>query len=115
MTHDRVEQLREDTAGGPSALAALLDGYAAGGGPLAGIGDRPAGIAFSGLGSSRYGALTAAAEARRLEIPAWPELPLRPPLRRHRRRDRSLSRSRHRDGRTRRSRRRAGIALAVGA
>ena len=74
MTHDRVEQLREDTAGGPSALAALLDGYAAGGGPLAGIGDRPAGIAFSGLGSSRYGALTAAAEARRLEIPAWPEL-----------------------------------------
>lgn len=74
MTHDRVEQLREDTAGGPSALAALLDGYAADGGPLAGIGDRPAGIAFSGLGSSRYGALTAAAEARRLEIPAWPEL-----------------------------------------
>ncbi len=74
MTHDRVDQLREDTAGGPSALAALLDGYAAEGGPLAGIGDRPAGIAFIGLGSSRYGALTAAAEARRLEIPAWAEL-----------------------------------------
>lgn len=71
---DRVEQLREDSAGGPSALSALLDGYAADDGPLAGIGDRPAGITFTGLGSSRYAALTAAAEARRLGIPAWSEL-----------------------------------------
>jgi glutamine---fructose-6-phosphate transaminase (isomerizing) len=71
---DRVEQLREDTAGGPSALAAVIEGYGAEGGPLAGIGDRPTGIAFSGLGSSRYAALTAASEARRLGIAAWPEL-----------------------------------------
>jgi fructoselysine-6-P-deglycase FrlB-like protein len=52
----------------------LLDGYAAEDGPLARIAERPAGIAFTGLGSSRYAALTAATEARRLGIPAWPEL-----------------------------------------
>lgn len=74
MTDDRVAQLREDSAGGPAALAALLDGYAAEDGPLVGIGDRPSGIAFTGLGSSRYAALTAASEARRLGIPAWAEL-----------------------------------------
>ncbi|HET9084950.1 MAG TPA: SIS domain-containing protein [Candidatus Limnocylindrales bacterium] len=74
MTPDRVQQLREDTAGGPAALAASLEAYAAEGGPLVGIGDRPTGIAFTGLGSSRYAALTAASEARRLGIPAWPEL-----------------------------------------
>ena len=71
---DRVEQLHADSAGGPAALAAVLDGYAVEDGPLAGIGERPAGIVFTGLGSSRYAALTAAAEARRAGIPAWPEL-----------------------------------------
>ena len=74
MTPDRVQQLRDDTAGGPSALAAVIEGYGADGGPLARIGERPTGIAFSGLGSSRYAALTAASEARRLGIAAWPEL-----------------------------------------
>ncbi|MFL5685505.1 MAG: SIS domain-containing protein [Chloroflexota bacterium] len=74
MTDDRVEQLRHDTAGGPSALRVLLDGYAADDSPLAGIGERPTGVVLAGLGSSRYGALTAAAEARRLGIAAWPEL-----------------------------------------
>ena len=74
MTPDRVQQLRDDTAGGPTALSALIDGYGAQDGPLEGIGTRPAGIAFTGLGSSRYGALTASSEARRLGIPAWPEL-----------------------------------------
>ena len=74
MTSDRVEQLRDDTAGGPEALGALIDGYAADDGPLSRIGDRPAGVAFTGLGSSRYAALTASSEARRLGIPAWSEL-----------------------------------------
>lgn len=74
MTPDRVERLRADTAGGPAALAALIDGYGAADGPLAAIGERPTGIAFTGLGSSRYGALTASSEARRSGIPAWPEL-----------------------------------------
>ena len=74
MTVDRVAQLREDITGGPAALTALLDGYAAPDGPLAGIGERPASVVFAGLGSSRYAALTAAAEARRAGIPAWAEL-----------------------------------------
>jgi fructoselysine-6-P-deglycase FrlB-like protein len=74
LRDDRVAQLRDDIAGGPAALAALLDGYAATDGPLAAIGDRPAAIAFAGLGSSRYAALTAATEARLAGIPAWPEL-----------------------------------------
>ena len=74
MTVDRVTRLRDDIASGPAALAAMLDGYAAVDGPLARIGDRPTGITFAGLGSSRYAALTAAAEARRGGIPAWPEL-----------------------------------------
>jgi hypothetical protein len=59
---------------GLEALGALLDGYAADDGPLSRIGDRPAGVAFTGLGSSRYAALTASSEARRLGIPAWSEL-----------------------------------------
>jgi glutamine---fructose-6-phosphate transaminase (isomerizing) len=74
VTEDRVAQLREDIDGGPSALATLLDVYAADDGPLAAIGDRPGGCVFSGLGSSRYAAMTAAAEARRAGIPAWAEL-----------------------------------------
>jgi len=74
VTIDRVQQLRNDTAGGPAALSALIDGYGVEGGPLAGIGERPSGIVFTGLGSSRYAALTASSEARRLGIPAWPEL-----------------------------------------
>lgn len=74
MTDDRVAQLREDSAGGPAALAALLERYATEDSPLAGIGDLPSGVGFAGLGSSRYAALTAASEARRLGIPAWAEL-----------------------------------------
>lgn len=73
MTTDRVAQLRDDIQAGPEALAGLLDAYAAQGGPLAAIGGRPARVVLSGLGSSRYAALTAAAHARRGDLPAWAE------------------------------------------
>jgi glutamine---fructose-6-phosphate transaminase (isomerizing) len=73
MSNDRVAALLEDIEAGPTALADLLDAYAAPGGPLAGIGGRPARVVFTGLGSSRYAAQTAAAQARRAELPAWAE------------------------------------------
>jgi glucosamine--fructose-6-phosphate aminotransferase (isomerizing) len=73
MTIDRVAQLREDIEAGPEALAGLLDAYGAAGGPLSGVGGRPARVVFTGLGSSRYAALTAAAVARTAELPAWVE------------------------------------------
>jgi fructoselysine-6-P-deglycase FrlB-like protein len=73
MTTDRVAQLREDIDAGPEALAGLFDAYGAPGGPLSGVGGRPARVVFTGLGSSRYAALTAAVQARRADIPAWVE------------------------------------------
>ncbi len=73
MSEDRVAFLLADIEAGPRALADLLDAYAAHGGPLAAIGGRPARIVFTGLGSSRYAALTAAAQARRADLPAWAE------------------------------------------
>lgn len=51
----------------PAALAALIDAYAAGDGPLAPLGPRPlAGrrVVLFGMGSSRYAALNAALEMR---------------------------------------------------
>jgi fructoselysine-6-P-deglycase FrlB-like protein len=74
MTADRVAILREDIEGGPSALGDLLDAYDASDSPLGDVGERPGAIAFTGLGSSRYAAMTAAPEARRAGIPAWAEL-----------------------------------------
>jgi fructoselysine-6-P-deglycase FrlB-like protein len=73
MTTDRVALLRDDILAAPTALAALLDTYAAPSGPLAGIGEPPARAVFTGLGSSRYVAATAAALARTAGIPAWAE------------------------------------------
>lgn len=73
MTADRVALLREDIHAGPEALGRLLDAYAAPGGPLSGVGGRPARVAFAGLGSSGYAASTAAAEARRADLAAWAE------------------------------------------
>lgn len=73
MSEDRVAALLEDIESGPTALAGLLDAYGHSGGPLAAIGARPARIVFTGLGSSRYAALTAAAQARRADLPAWAE------------------------------------------
>ena len=70
---DRVTALRDDIGSGPAALDRLLAAYAATDGPLEGIGDRPSRIVFSGLGSSRYAALTAAAVARAGGLPAWAE------------------------------------------
>jgi glutamine---fructose-6-phosphate transaminase (isomerizing) len=73
VSEDRVAALLEDIEAGPEALARLLDAYAPSGGPLAGIGGRPARVVFTGLGSSRYAALTAAAQSRRADLPAWAE------------------------------------------
>jgi glucosamine--fructose-6-phosphate aminotransferase (isomerizing) len=73
MSEDRVAALLEDIEKGPTALAELLDAYAAPGGPLAGVGGRPARLLLTGLGSSRYAALAAAAQARRADLPAWAE------------------------------------------
>jgi glutamine---fructose-6-phosphate transaminase (isomerizing) len=73
MSEDRVAALLADIEAGPRALDGLLDAYGAQGGPLAAIGGRPARVVFTGLGSSRYAALTAAAQARRADLPAWAE------------------------------------------
>lgn len=73
MSGDRVEQLLEDIAAGPQALVDLLDAYAAPDGPLSGAGDRPSGVVLIGLGSSRYAALTAAAQLRVAGLAAWAE------------------------------------------
>ena len=70
---DRVTALRDDIGSGPAALGRLLAAYAATDGPLEGIADPPSRVAFSGLGSSRYAALTAAAVAREAGLPAWAE------------------------------------------
>ena len=75
MSTDRVALLREDILAGPTALAALLDAYAAPDGPLEGLDATPARVAFTGLGSSYYAATTAAALARAAGIPAWAEHP----------------------------------------
>ena len=73
MTTDRVALLREDILAGPAALGALLDAHAAADGPLGSTAERPARVVFTGLGSSRYAATTAAAVARSAGIPAWAE------------------------------------------
>lgn len=73
MTADRVALLREDILGGPTALGALLDAYAAPDGLLQTIGDPPGRVVFTGLGSSLYAAGMAAALARAAGIPAWSE------------------------------------------
>ncbi len=70
---DRVDLLFEDIVAGPTALAALLDAYGQVDGPLASVVDRPASVAFTGLGSSRYAALTAATTLRAAGLPAWTE------------------------------------------
>jgi fructoselysine-6-P-deglycase FrlB-like protein len=74
MTSDRVAALLADIEAAPEALIRLLDAYGAPGGPLDTIADRPSRVVFTGLGSSRYAALTAAAQARLHGLPAWAEL-----------------------------------------
>ncbi len=73
MSADRADALLDDILAGPSALAELLDAYGDPRGPLAGIGAAPGRVAFVGLGSSRYAALTAAAELRSRGVAAWSE------------------------------------------
>ena len=73
MSADRVAELRDDILAGPEALERLLDAYGASDGPLAGVGGRPARVVFTGLGSSRYAALTAGSVTRRADLPAWTE------------------------------------------
>lgn len=75
MTEDRVGLLREDIEAAQTALGALLDAYAAPDGPLQAIGEPPRRVAFTGLGSSYYAAMMAAALARAAGIPAWAEYP----------------------------------------
>ena len=72
---DRAAALLEDVLGEPQMLAALLDAYAAPGGPLAALPDIPAPsrIVFTGLGSSRYAALDAATTLRGAGRAAWVE------------------------------------------
>jgi fructoselysine-6-P-deglycase FrlB-like protein len=72
---DRAAALLEDVLGEPQMLAALLDAYAAPGGPLAAVPEFPASsrIVFSGLGSSRYAALDAATALRGAGRAAWVE------------------------------------------
>ncbi len=73
MSTDRVALLLDDIEAGPAALADMLDAYAAADGPLSSVGDRPGSVVFTGLGSSRYAALTAAAHLRSAGLPAWAE------------------------------------------
>jgi glucosamine--fructose-6-phosphate aminotransferase (isomerizing) len=68
-----VAELLADILAGPGALAGLLDAYGAPDGPLAGVGDRPSRVVFTGLGSSRYAAMTAAGHLRAAGMPAWAE------------------------------------------
>ena len=72
---DRAVALLEDVLGEPQMLAALLDAYAAPGGPLAAMPEFPVSsrIVFSGLGSSRYAALDAATALRGAGRAAWVE------------------------------------------
>ena len=72
---DRAAALLEDVLGEPQMLEALLDAYAARGGPLAALPEYPASsrIAFAGLGSSRYAALDAATALRGAGRAAWVE------------------------------------------
>ena len=72
---DRAAALLEDVLGEPRMLADLLDAYAAPGGPMAALAEMPASrrIVFTGLGSSRYGALDAATALRGAGRTAWVE------------------------------------------
>jgi glutamine---fructose-6-phosphate transaminase (isomerizing) len=72
---DRANALLEDVVGEPQMLAALLDAYAAPGGPLAAVPELPASsrVVFAGLGSSRYAALDAATALRGAGRTAWVE------------------------------------------
>jgi fructoselysine-6-P-deglycase FrlB-like protein len=72
---DRVAGLRADIEAGPERLRALADAYAASDAPIAGLADRLAGRRwlFTGLGSSRYAALTAATTLRARGVSAWTE------------------------------------------
>jgi glutamine---fructose-6-phosphate transaminase (isomerizing) len=73
VSSDRVTALVADIQAGPDALDRLLAAYAAVDGPLAGIGDRPGRVVLTGLGSSRYAALTTAALLRSSGMSAWSE------------------------------------------
>jgi fructoselysine-6-P-deglycase FrlB-like protein len=70
-----AELFLADVLSAPERLARTLDGYSSAGGPLDQV---PAGRSFErvvliGMGSSRYAALTAAAELRAGGTPAWAE------------------------------------------
>lgn len=67
MSADRVALFEADIAASPSALAALLDGWAA---PDLGGLRR---IVFIGLGSSRFAALVVEAQVRAAGLTAWVE------------------------------------------
>jgi glucosamine--fructose-6-phosphate aminotransferase (isomerizing) len=75
MSADRPAAMLEEVLGEPQMLAGLLDAYAAPGGPLAALPEvaAPVRIVFSGLGSSRYAALDAAARLRADGRAAWAE------------------------------------------
>jgi glutamine---fructose-6-phosphate transaminase (isomerizing) len=73
MTTDRVAQLDADIAGGPRALADLIEAYGASPDPLAPVSPRPSRVAFVGLGSSRYAAESVAAMLRAGGVSAWTE------------------------------------------
>lgn len=72
---DRAAALLDDVLGEPEMLAALLDAYAAAGGPLAVLPPiaESARVVFVGLGSSRYAAIDAATTWRAAGRAAWVE------------------------------------------
>ncbi len=73
---DRPGLLLEDILAGPAALERLIDAYEDPNGHLSALDPaRLAGhrIVLTGLGSSRYAALTAAADLRASGVPAWAE------------------------------------------
>jgi fructoselysine-6-P-deglycase FrlB-like protein len=81
---DRPRQLLDDVLGWPTALDALLDAYERPDGPLAAVdGIAARQVVVTGLGSSRYAAMTVVATLRAAGLQAWtepasPEAPTRP-------------------------------------
>jgi glutamine---fructose-6-phosphate transaminase (isomerizing) len=72
---DRVAALRADLDRAPAVLGAVIEAYAGGDSPFAGLANRLEGrrLVFSGLGSSRYAALTAESLLRSRGRSAWSE------------------------------------------
>jgi glucosamine--fructose-6-phosphate aminotransferase (isomerizing) len=84
VTADRPRRMLDDILGWPAALSALLDAYAPADGPLSVLDGLVAQrILITGLGSSRFAAMTIEAHLRASSMTAWvevasPDAPTRP-------------------------------------